>query len=138
MISKNLFKSESVHWRTPKALYDQLDREFHFNFDPCPLGCFDTDGSAPLFTPWASKRVYCNPPYNRGITKFLERALEADIAVFLLPSRTDTKWFHDLVLPNAHEIRFIKGRLSFENADKPLGPAPFPSLLAVFKRNTPT
>ena len=28
---------ENDHWGTPKALYDKLDAEFHFDFDPCPL-----------------------------------------------------------------------------------------------------
>lgn len=25
------------NWETPKKLYNQLDNEFHFDFDPCPL-----------------------------------------------------------------------------------------------------
>jgi len=125
-----LYSSQSVHWPTPKALLEQLDREFHFDFDPCPLGEPEKDGSAPLFTSWAGKRVFCNPPYNRGIAKFLERACEATVAVFLLPARTDTKWFHHIVLPNAQEIRFIEGRLRFGEAKNS---APFPSLLAIFR-----
>ena len=129
-LSKVLFSSKSVHWPTPKFLRDELDAEFHFDFDPCPLGESEKDGSAPLFTSWRGKRVFCNPPYNKGITRFLERAIEADVAVFLLPSRTDTKWFHDIVLPNANEIRFIKGRLRFGNAKDF---APFPSMIAIFK-----
>jgi len=32
------FKSQSVDWATPKAVYDELNKEFVFNFDPCPLG----------------------------------------------------------------------------------------------------
>ena len=27
----------SDHWATPKKLYDELNSEFHFDFDPCPL-----------------------------------------------------------------------------------------------------
>jgi len=30
--------SLSPHWATPKWLYDLLDSEFHFDYDPCPLG----------------------------------------------------------------------------------------------------
>lgn len=132
-MDKVLFSSASVHWATPKALYDQLDKEFHFDFDPCPLGEMEVDGSAPLFTSWAGNRVFCNPPYNRGIVRFLERALEAEVAVFLLPARTDTKWFHDICLPQAKEIRFVKGRLRFGDAKNP---APFPSMVVVFSRGT--
>lgn len=32
-----LFSSASEHWATPKAVYDALDSEFHFDYDPCPL-----------------------------------------------------------------------------------------------------
>jgi hypothetical protein len=132
-MSPVLFKSQSVHWATPQGIYHELDQEFHFNFDPCPLGEMEADGSAPLFTRWSGKRVFCNPPYNKGIPRFLERALEAELAVFLLPARTDTKWFHDVVLPNAREVRFIKGRLRFGTAKES---APFPSMLVIFNKNT--
>jgi len=129
--NKVLFSSQSVHWATPENIYRELDSEFHFDFDPCPLGESESDGSAPLFTEWEGKRVFCNPPYNQGIGRFLERAKEADVAVFLLPARTDTKWFHNIVLPDAFEIRFIRGRLKFGGA---LNSAPFPSMLAIFKK----
>jgi hypothetical protein len=33
-----MFSSASAHWATPAVLYAQLDREFAFDFDPCPLG----------------------------------------------------------------------------------------------------
>ncbi len=46
-----------------------------------------------------------------------------------LPSRTDTRWFHDYVYKKA-EIRFIKGRLKFKGAKHS---APFPSMLAVWR-----
>jgi len=36
------FKTMSAHksweWPTPKTFYDLLDAEFHFDFDPCPVG----------------------------------------------------------------------------------------------------
>jgi hypothetical protein len=127
-----LFKSESVEWPTPKAVYEQLDREFAFNFDPCPLGG-DIDGTSPLFCDWSGKRVFCNPPYGPELRGFLERAQEADLAVFLVPARTDTKWFHELVLGKAKEIRFVKGRLKFGNA---VNGAPFPSMIVVFDRTS--
>lgn len=123
-----LFRSQTVEWATPKAVYDALDAEFHFDFDPCPLGG-DDDGLATLFCSWKGRRVFCNPPYGPGINKWLERGLEAEIAVFLIPARTDTRWFHEIVLPKAKEIRFIKGRLKFGDA---VNSAPFPSMLVVF------
>jgi len=122
-----VFKSESVEWSTPAALYAKLNAEFHFDFDPCPLNG-NNNGLAILLTPWRGKRVFCNPPYGPKVGKWLERGLEADVAVFLLPARTDTRWFHELVLPKAKEIRFLRGRLRFGNAKNG---APFPSMLVI-------
>lgn len=135
-MNKVLFKSQSVEWATPKSVYDALDAEFHFNFDPCPLGGQD-DGLATLFCSWAGKRVFCNPPYGPGIGNWLKRGFDAEIAVYLLPARTDTKWFHEIVLSKATEIRFIKGRLYFVDQNgNAEGRAPFPSMIVVFKKIT--
>ena len=106
-MNRVLFKSESVEWATPKGVYDALDAEFHFDFDPCPLDGSE-DGLATLFTEWRGRRVFCNPPYG-NIAAWLRRGQDADLAVFLVPARTDTRWFHELVMPFACEIRFIVG-----------------------------
>jgi hypothetical protein len=123
-----LFSSASDRWATPKAVYEALDSEFQFNFDPCPLDG-DRDGLAPLWTEWSGKRVFCNPPYGPGIGDWIKRGIEAECAVFLIPARTDTRWFHDLVLPKAREIRFLRGRLKFGGSPNP---APFPSMVVIF------
>jgi site-specific DNA-methyltransferase (adenine-specific) len=129
MDTRALFSSASEEWSTPLDVYDALDAEFNFDFDPYPLGGM-VDGTAPLFVQWRGKRVFCNPPYGPGLRSFLERALEADIAVFLIPARTDTRWFHEIVLPYAKEIRFIKGRLKFGDSKNS---APFPSMIVIFQ-----
>ena len=123
-----IFSSQSVEWATPAALYDTLNAEFEFDYDPCPING-GSDGLSSLFSPWSGKRVYCNPPYGPGIAHWLRRAKEADLAVYLLPARTDTRWFHDLVLPQASEIRFIRGRLKFGGAQNN---APFPSMVVIY------
>lgn len=122
------FSSKSDEWATPESVYRQLDAEFHFTFDPCPLGG-DQDGRAPLFSEWRGQNLFCNPPYS-DIRKFLERWHEPELAVFLVPARTDVRWFHDLVLPFAAEIRFIRGRLRFGNAQNT---APFPSMVVIYE-----
>ena len=48
--------------------------------------------------------------------------------VMLIPSRTDTKYWHDYVM-KADEIWFIKGRLKFDDQK---GSAPFPSAIVIF------
>jgi hypothetical protein len=85
---------------------------------------------ATLLTPWHGKRVFCNPPYGPGLRSWLERSAEASLAVYLIPAPTDTRWFHEIVLPKAAEIRFIKGRLKFGDATNA---APFPSMIVVFR-----
>ncbi len=123
------FSSASVEWPTPPKVYEELNREFNFDLDPCPVGA-ERDGLSPLYTSWRGHRVFVNPPYGSEIANWLKRAPEADVAVFLIPSRTDTRWFHSLILPHAKEIRFIKGRLTFVGAEHP---APFPSMIVIYR-----
>jgi len=132
--NSNTYKTFNVNEKTPKGFYNQLNEEFNFNFDPCPLRERpDFDG---LSINWKG-RVYINPPYGRAIPLWLNKALEEleakriEIAVFLLPSYTDVKWFHEIALLKADEIRFIKGRLKFGNHNNS---APFASLLLIFKQ----
>ena len=129
MINKGLFQSASQHWSTPKELYDELDKEFHFNDDPCPL-----HGEGGLDRRWGT-RTFLNPPYGREITKWLFKAWRENMCgsmvVCLLPSRTDTKWWHEYVM-NASEIRFLRGRLKFDNSKNS---APFPSAVVIFNRH---
>lgn len=126
-MNRALFTSASVHWATPQGVFDALNDEFAFNFDPCPLGGL-VDG---LSLSWAGKRVYCNPPYGRGVDKWLAKAWEADLAVYLLPSRTDTAWWPTYAM-KATEIRFLRGRLKFGDAK---AGAPLPSVVLVFDGN---
>jgi hypothetical protein len=123
-----LFSSVKDRWATPAELYRALDAEFRFDLDPCPLDG-EGDGLSPLFCPWSGKRVFCNPPYGPGVGDWLRRAAEAELAVYLIPARTDTRWFHDIVLPKAREIRFCRRRLRFGGAATP---APFPSMIVIF------
>lgn len=52
--------------------------------------------------------------------------------VCLIPSRTDTQYWHEYIFPYASEIRFVKGRLKFSDSKDS---APFPSAVVVFKPN---
>lgn len=125
MFNRVMFSSLSPHWSTPDALYEQLNDEFHFTLDPCPLEIATLD----CLRSWEGERIFCNPPYGPEIAKYLRKAREAECAVYLLPARTDTAWFHDYCL-QADEIRFIRGRLKFGGSTNP---APFPSMVVVFK-----
>ena len=46
--------------------------------------------------------------------KALDESRKGKLCVLLLPVSTSTRLFHDVILPNAKEIRFLRGRLKFE------------------------
>ena len=107
---------ENDDWETPIELYQELDREFHFDFDPCPLHS-TFDGLDPNVK-WG-KSNFVNPPYNRrDKPKFIERCYRewkehGKTCVMLIPVSTSTEHFHTYIYPHA-EIRFPKGRIAFK------------------------
>ncbi len=121
------FSSQRTDWQTPDDVYMGLDKEFGFDFDPCPCNP-EFDG---LVCEWGQSN-FVNPPYGRQIGQWLAKGHEewkkGKTVVFLIPSRTDTRWWHDYCM-KATEIRFIKGRLKFKGA---ANSAPFPSAIIVF------
>jgi len=111
MRNRNILSGDD--WVTPKTLYDLLDEEFNFNFDPCPLHS-DFNG---LEIEW-NERNFINPPYSRMlkeafIRKAFEESKKGKLCVMLIPVSTSSKIFHEIIYPNA-EIRFLKGRVKFE------------------------
>lgn len=69
------------YWLTPKDLYESLDSEFNFDFDPCPYPKPDDfDG---LTNDWG-KSNYVNPPFGsimhegkkKGATAWVRKALK--------------------------------------------------------------
>jgi site-specific DNA-methyltransferase (adenine-specific) len=127
-------------WSTPQETFDALHKEFGFTLDACATResakCphyFTIEDNA-LTQSWDTVgAVYMNPPYGREIGKWIRKArLEGErgvTVVCLIPSRTDTRWWHEDVM-KASEIRFIKGRLHFDER----GPAPFPSAIVIFRK----
>ena len=100
-------------WATPDYFYNELNKEFDFNFDPCPLFS-NFDG---LTIEW-KERNFINPPYSLKLkVAFIKKAVEESkknkLCVCLIPVSTSTKLFHEVIKPNANEIRFIKGRIKF-------------------------
>ncbi len=60
------------YWLTPPELYAKLDSEFHFDFDPCPHP--RPEGFDGLTCEWGQSN-YANPPYGKGWTKWVHKAL---------------------------------------------------------------
>lgn len=132
-----------VEWFTPTTIREELINEFGvFDLDvatapsnPMEAISFFTKEDDALIQEWKGSNVYMNPPYGRIIQKFIVKAIEefenghAKRIVMLLPSRTCTKWFHQLYEHPRVQIRFYKGRLRFNDAN----PAPMPSMLAILE-----
>ena len=128
--------AKRADWRTPLELYLALDAEFVFELDaaatPQNALCarYITPEEDALVQPWAPFRTFCNPPYGRGVAAWLAKATEAELAVYLIPSRTETIWWHEYAM-KANEIRFLRGRLKFGGAKFN---APFPSVVLIYRR----
>ncbi|WP_267885193.1 DNA N-6-adenine-methyltransferase [Liquorilactobacillus hordei] len=61
--------------------------------------------------------LFLNPPYGRELKKWVKKASETKLAkgqflVMLIPSRTDTSYWHDYIF-NKAKIKFLRGRLKF-------------------------
>lgn len=134
-----MMSSETPEWATPQKLFDELDAEFQFTLDPCSTHenakcelhyTKEDDG---LSKNWGGQRVFCNPPYGRELSKWVKKCYDEShngaFVVMLIPSRTDTAWFHDYIYGKA-EIRFIRGRIKF--GDSRIN-APFPSMVVIYK-----
>ena len=141
MNTKLMFSSKTDEWETPQTFYEMLNKEFGFTLDPCSTddNCkcsrHFTKADNGLDQSWGGETVFCNPPYGRAISSWVQKAYsewainDAEV-VMLLPARTDTKWFHDYIY-NRAEIRFIKGRLKFGGCKHN---APFPNMIVIFRR----
>jgi len=135
-----MFSSKTDEWETPQDLFNELDQEFEFNLDVCATKdnrkcknfyAKEIDG---LKQNWHGV-CWMNPPYGREIGKWVKKAYEESLkgstVVCLLPSRTDTRWWHDYCMKG--EIRFIKGRLKFSGNKYS---APFPSAIVIFREGS--
>ena len=134
-----MWSSKTGEWETPQDLFDELDEQFRFTLDVCAThentkvpDNFFTKLEDGLNQDWGGNICWMNPPYGRGIDKWIRKAFSASLkpntkVVCLLPSRTDTKWFHSYCAKG--EIWFLKGRLKFGGAKNS---APFPSMIVIF------
>ena len=132
------FSSATDLWSTPQDFFDKQNAIYGFTLDVCATAdnakCarYYTEADNGLGQPWQGV-CWMNPPYGRTIGHWMKKAYESSqtgaTVVCLVPSRTDTRWWHDYAMKG--QIEFIRGRLKFGDAKNS---APFPSALVVFKK----
>jgi len=124
------------YWITPPEVYEKLNDEFHFDFDPCPFPKpNDYNG---LIIPWG-KSNYVNPPFRKndgngiGPTAFVRKAIEEQkngkMSVLMLPVQS----YVNLLLEADAEIRSA-GRIKWleVNSGKPTK-QPSPIICAILR-----
>ena len=146
-----MFGHATDEWSTPIDTFAALHREFTFMLDAAATRenrlCTNYYGPDHekaecrngLVVDWASS-TFVNPPYSRCrefIAKAAEEAANGCTVVALVPSRTDTRWWHEHVWDASQHccrhgvtVRFIKGRLKFGDS---MNSAPFPSVVIIFR-----
>ena len=117
---KNRNLNHKDDWQTPPEFLALLSKEFDFNFDPCPYQ-HNVDLWDGLKIDWG-ERSFINPPYSQKlkeafVIKAIEQASQCKLCVCLLPVSTSTRLFHNHILLNMTEIRFLKGRLKFSGTN---------------------
>lgn len=140
-----LFSSNSDEWESPQHIVDEWARVVGpFTLD---VAATAKNAKAPRFftrdddglkQDWlicaAGGVAWMNPPYSEvrvWVTKAIEESARGLTLVALLPSRTDTRWFHALWAERDRcAVVFLPGRLRFGDAKNS---APFPSLVAVMR-----
>lgn len=134
-----LVSSKSNEYATPQSLFDQLHKEFNFTLDPCSTNenakckkhyTIEDNG---LDQDWSNEKVFMNPPYGYQtedwLTKAYNESLNGATVVCLIPARTDTAVWHDIIFKYAKQIRFVRGKIIFGDSK---WTAPFASALVIF------
>jgi phage N-6-adenine-methyltransferase len=143
---EQLFSTTAVEgsgeWATPSTLFEAVNAEFRFDLDAAALPTntkvsnYISPAEDSLTVDWSARAntIWLNPPYGRGMDRWLEKAyresLKGCVVVVLTFVRSDTRWWQDWAM-KAAEIRLIKGRVYFDQGDK-TGPATAPSCLIVY------
>lgn len=122
------------YWLTPQEIYQALDAEFHFDYDPCPFPRpEDFNGIA---VPWGNSN-YVNPPFRKidgafgaGPTAFVRKAIEEQAlgrtSVIVIPTQS----YVNMLLEAGAECRSM-GRIKWLEATE-RNPMPGPSSITCF------
>ena len=141
------FSSARHDWGTPRSFIEWIQNHFGWRPDLDAAATVRNTKAPRFFNPhqdglkqdWFGN-VWLNPPFGRELPLWLEKCVKevqsptkVNSIWVLIPARTDTKWFHEIVLPHASKVCLIKGRFNFRFDEAIEGAnAPFPSMLVVF------
>jgi phage N-6-adenine-methyltransferase len=100
---------------TPHSFFRPLHLEFGFTLDACAVewNAKVLNYLSPLMDglrqDWGKHIVWLNPPFGKGIDRWVRKAYESSLAgatvVCLLPAQTDSWWWHAYATKG--EIRYI-------------------------------
>lgn len=125
----------SVEWYTPPSLFDKLGLDFDLDpASPCPAlpwvpasSHYCIDGEK---LPWEG-RVWLNPPYGPASVPFIDRMIEHNHGLMLLPARTETRAFQRAAKA-ARRVIFLADRLHFVRPDGTSSRSSFGSVLFAY------
>lgn len=137
-ISRALWQTGKDDWATPPDLIADIEKELGYRFvldaaaEAWNSRCDDrhiSPSADALAVDWAdylppddpTGDVWLNPPYSRNMHQWLRKAASSAVeakrrVLVLVFARTDTRWWHDTVMPNARRIWLIRGRIRFLDA----------------------
>lgn len=125
------FMSNSDNWGTPSDLFQKLNDRIGFDLDVCAnkhnaklKDYFDEETNG-LEQRWYG-HCWMNPPYSKGNQRLWVEKAVAEVdernvksVTMLLPARTDTKLYHEVIVPSIYRknnwICYLKGRVKFEH-----------------------
>lgn len=112
-------------WKTPTPLYEAFMKKGY-------IDCFKYQSKEDeTKNYYYGKKLFINPPFSKlqKITNWILDQVDNQCTVMLLiPARTDTKYFKEL-LSRQPLVIFIEGRLHYNDSKA----APFPTVLLVYR-----
>ena len=112
------WRHKSDLWSTLQDCFNALHAEFGFSLDVAAIAAnakcdrYFTPEQDGLQQDWGQETCWNNPPYSQ-VAQWMAKSYDASkagaLVVCLVYAKTDTRWWHDYVLPYG-EIRYLKGR----------------------------
>lgn len=134
---KQPFIYGNSEWFTPRPLLNAVGP---FDLDPCSHPSAPWKSAQQVLTknedgmqlPWFG-RVWLCPPLDNQTKEWVQKAIHHGNVTALLPSRTDSAIWQNLIFPNASAVLFLAGRVRFHRLDgSQAGPSAIGSALIAF------